>query len=299
MIKFKISIIGNFLKFTNNKQITATIAKHRVPRSNVAGINLIGLMIASVLGTFILASIVKISFTVNDNLQLIKAIAELESSARILDKFFTQTITANGYNVSSSNVNNFVISTDGNNNIKFPLWFTGGGNNAVSCSGQLVPATTTTPVNVAIFMQHPTTASPPTSGYITCNDSGTITPPWAVNDGSSNIPLVSKAQIADFYLVVSVAEAAPMVPTTKMANFPLISSNVKAAQYNAAGIKLAILLKSTYPVFNKSRTVSFNNIFTKKTFSNGTGDSFLYKLVIIQAPFVYAPITGTQTSISS
>lgn len=299
MIKIKLSIIGNFLKFTNNKQISATIAKRRVPRSNIVGINLIGLMIASVLGTFILSAIVKISFTVNDNLQLIKAIAELESSARILDKFFTQTITANGYNVSSSNVNNFVISKDGNDNIKFPLWFTGGGNNAVSCSGQLVPATTTTPVNVAIFMQHPnTTASPATSGYITCTDSGTIATPWAANDGSSNMPLVSKSQIADFRLVVSVADT---VPATKMANFPITSSNVKAAQYNAAGIKLAILLKSTFPVFNKSRTVSFNNIFTNNTaFSNGTtGDSFLYKLVIIQAPFVYAPITGTQTSISS
>lgn len=293
MIKIKMSIISNFF---NNKKITANIAKHRVPRSNIAGINLIGLMIASVLGTFILAAIVKISFTVNDNLQLIKAIAELESSARILDKFFNQTITANGYNVSSSNINNFVISTDGNNNIKFPLWFTGGGNNAVSCSGQLIPATTTTPTNVAIFMQKPTTASPPTSGYITCLDNATITPPWAINDGTSNMPLVSKAQIADFYLVVSVADPV----ANKMANFRVISSNVNPAQkYNAAGMKLAILLKSTFPVFNKSRTVSFNNIFSSKNFSNGTGDSFLYKLVIIQAPFVYAPITGTQTSISS
>lgn len=298
MIKIKRSIIGNFLKFTNKNQIIATTAKVRAPRSNISGINLIGLMVASVLGTFILAAIVKISFTVNDNLQLIKAIAELESSARILDKFFNQTIIANGYNVSSSNINNFVISTDGNNNIKFPLWFTGGGNNAVSCSGQLIPATTTTPVNVAIFMQHPNAAaSPPTSGYITCTDSGTITRPWTINDGSSNMPLVSKAQIADFHLVVSVADA---VPATKMANFPVNSSNVHAThQYNAAGIKLAILLKSTFPVFNKSRTISFNNIFTNKTFSNGTGDPFLYKLVIIQAPFVYAPVTGTKTSISS
>ncbi len=263
----------------------------KINKSRISGINLVGLMISSALGTFILAAIVKVSFTVSDNLQIIKATAELEASARILDNFFSKVFLANGYNNISANVNNFRITSSTapatGFNIKFPLWFAGGDSNAITCSGQPVPPTQTAPVNVTIFLKQPTT---PTAidGYITCADNTSITP-WATDNGSGNMPLVSKAQIADFYVVASVKNAT----TGNMGNFIITTTNINSTNYNAVGIKLAILLKSTSPVFNADRVVTFRDIFGNKTFSNATttnplGDKFLYKLVIIQSLFPYA-----------
>ncbi len=269
----------------------------KINKSRISGINLVGLMISSALGTFILAAIVKVSFTVSDNLQIIKATAELEASARILDNFFSKVFLANGYNNISTNLNRFrIISStppDNGSNIKFPLWFAGGDSNAVNCSGQQIPPTQNTPVNVTIFLKQPTT---PTAmdGYITCADNPLITP-WATDNGSGNMPLVSKSQIADFYVVASVAATPPPSPpaVSNMGNFIITTTNINSNNYNAVGIKLAILLKSTSPVFNADRVVTFRDIFGNKTFSNATttnplGDKFLYKLVIIQSPFPYA-----------
>lgn len=272
----------------------------KINKSRISGINLVGLMISSALGTFILAAIVKVSFTVSDNLQIIKATAELEASARILDNFFSKVFLANGYNNISTNLNRFRITPSTapatGFNIKFPLWFAAGDSNAIQCSGQPVAIPTSpapnNPVNVTIFLKQPTT---PTAmdGYITCADNTLITP-WATDNGSGNMPLVSKAQIADFYVVASVAATPPPPPAvSNMGNFIITTTNINPNNYNAVGIKLAILLKSTSPVFNADRVVTFRDIFGNKTFSNATttnplGDKFLYKLVIIQSPFPYA-----------
>jgi hypothetical protein len=88
-----------------------------------------------------------------------------------------------------------------------------------------------------------------------------------------------------------------------MGNFIITTTNINPNNYNAVGMKLAILLKSTSPVFNADRVVTFRDIFGNKTFSNATttnplGDKFLYKLVIIQSPFPYALNVDEPTKIN-
>ena len=264
----------------------------KITKFKIPGMNLIGLMISSALGAFILAVIVKVSFTVSNNFQIIKATSELESSARMLNNFFGKVLLANGYNNPSANPNFFKISADGNS-VNFSLWYKGGLDGTLLCSGHQE----TNPANlnlITIFFKKPTsTALSLLDGYATCSDPSlnpSLTLPIdGAAPGVSYTPIISKAQFAGFYVAPIVAD--PGAGVDKIATLPLISANFTATGYKSNGIKLAILLRSSIPVFNINRIVNFNIFNNTATFTNTktdpAGDKFLYKLVIIQSPFVY------------
>ena len=265
----------------------------KIVEFKISGMNLIGLMISSALGAFILAVIVKVSFTISNNFQIIKATSELESSARMLNNFFGKVLLSNGYNNPPTNPNFFKISADGNS-VNFSLWYKGGLDGTLLCSGHQE----TNPANlnlITIFFKKPTsTALSLLDGYATCSDPSlnpSLTLPTnGAASGVSYIPIISKAQFAGFYVAPIVAD--PGAGVDRIATLPLISANFTATGYKSNGIKLAILLRSSIPVFNIDRTVVYNIFNSGFTFTNvnaakPNGDKFLYKLVIIQSPFVY------------
>lgn len=261
--------------------------------NKITGINLVSLIIGSALGAFLLTVIVKISISINNNHQFIKANLELTISARQLTNFFTQVFMANGYieqpfsanpsvtNPSIINQNFFGINTSGgaNEETRFYLWYSPGISNALSCSGQ--PLTTSPSNNPATWLRisfNPSNTNRPAS----CND---------VTVGGGNlIPIVSPQQFNSFYLV-----ATAHLSTALGSNISNISINTSLPSTpttygKARGIKLAIILRSPKPVFNTDRPTSFNvfnNIFS-------ITDKHLYKLVIIQSPFIY-PVTIRDT----
>jgi len=268
----------------------------KITKFKISGMNLIGLMISSALGAFILAVIVKVSFTVSNNFQIIKATSELESSARILNNFFGKVLLSNGYNNAPTNQNLFKISADGNS-ANFSLWYAGSidptlrMDGTLLCSGQQATLSTNL---ITIFFKKPTsTALSLLDGYATCSDPSlnpSLTLPTnGAASGVSYIPIISKAQFAGFYVAPIVADITD--PNNKIATLPLLSNANPAVTYKSNGIKLAILLRSSIPVFNINRIVNFNIFNNTATFTNTTtdptGDKYLYKLVIIQSPFVY------------
>ena len=291
LIKGNIRVMG--ASALDNIRLKIRIAKFK---TKLSGINLIGLIVASGLGVFILGAIIKISLTISTNIQLIKAISELESSARNLEKFFTKIISANGYNNvgASRGTNDFSISSKGD--IQFSLWFSGGISNAVTCSGQ--PLYSTSPVPVIIYMKLPDPTAPIENdklGYITCADNPSIRTPWSANSlaGQTNMPLVSRAQIADFYVVLSSRNQTAAGLT--MQDIPLIkNTNAQITTFDPFALKVIILLRSSVPIFAK-RSVNFN-LFPGKTFSST--DGYLYKLLVIHAPFENTTASGTQATIS-
>lgn len=249
-------------------------------RSKISGINLVGLMISSALGAFILAVIVKVSFTVSNNFQIIKATSELEASARILNSFFGKILPANGYNNNdqATNITAFQVSSD-NNIAKFTLRYAGGIDGALLCSRKQADSQAP-PFNITISFKKPTTSE---AGYANCQESISTDP----------MPIISNANIKDFYMAAIGSNIAtpPNISNLVIKDDNVLTYNSKPP-FNAIGIKLAILLKSTNPVFNVDRKVSFDNIFPDKTFANfdnthPRGDKYLYKLVIIQLPFMY------------
>ncbi len=273
----------------------------KITKFNIPGMNLIGLMISSALGAFILAVIVKVSFTVSNNFQIIKATSELESSARMLNNFFGKVLLSNGYNNPSTNPNFFKISADGKS-VNFSLWYKGGLDGTLLCSGHQE----TNPANlnlITIFFKKPTsTALSLLDGYATCSDPSlnpSLTLPTdGTASGVSYTPIISKAQFAGFYVAPIVADITD--PNNKIATLPLLSNANPAVTYKSNGIKLAIVLRSSIPVFNINRVVEFKNIFNQPIlFANNTtnpqGDKYLYKLVIIQSPFVYTSVYDPTT----
>ena len=171
------------------KKFTNAIYLFKFAKFKISGVNLIGLMISSALGAFILAVIVRVSFTVSNNFQIIKATSELEASARIINNFFGKAFPANGYynndnnltngNNSSNhkyineNLNAFHVNAS-NDTANFTLWYAGsmdgtnpGIDGTLLCSRQPVPSTQTTPLSITIFLKKPTTNTS-NDGYATC-----------------------------------------------------------------------------------------------------------------------------------
>lgn len=254
----------------------------------IRGINIISLIIGSALGAFILSVIVKISFSITNNYQIIKATSELSISARQLNNFFTQAFSANGYQESGSslpisNVNFFGIDTS-NNETKFYLWYSAGISGALLCSGQPVAYNASNPPTfLRISLNVPTSAG--TTPYTICKDA-TISSP--------NLPpIVNPKQFNNFYLFAITNISTTSSNLTNVSIDSHISPS-SPSYGTTRGIRLAIVLKSTTPVFNTARSVTFN-IFNQQTIS--FNDKFLYKLVIIQSPFFYTALNPNNTTL--
>lgn len=258
----------------------------------IRGINIISLIIGSALGAFILSVIVKISFSITSNYQIIKATSELAISARQLNNFFTQAFSANGYQESGaslptdiSNVNFFGIDTS-NHETKFYLWYSAGISGALLCSGQPVDYHATNPPTfLRISLNVPT--SPSATPYTICRDA-TISSP--------NLPpIVNPKQFNSFYLFAITNISTTSNNLTNVLIDSHISPSPPSPSYGTTrGIRLAIVLKSTTEVFNTARSVTFN-IFNQQTIS--FNDKFLYKLVIIQSPFFYTTLNPNNTTL--
>ena len=279
-------------------------------KSKIFGINLISLIIGSALGAFILSVIVRVSFTISNNYQIMKANAELATSARALHNFFMQAFAANGYieNNDTTNTkyngNAYTVFSDGSNETRFYLWYSAGINGSLWCSGQ--PAAPIPPSS--------TSPSPPNTPWflrvsLSSNILGAVSNPTKCKDKTLAMatgitesdlpPIVSPQQFYDFSLV-AIANADPSTVPTNVANSNIVSIKIISSNLNTTlttygynrGIKLAILLKSAKPVFNTARSVSFNVFGTnvaKTAMSQLTTptDKYLYKLVVIQSPFFY------------
>lgn len=289
-----------------NKSIKLMPIIPKKVRSMYSGINLIGLMISSVLGIFIISVIIKISMTINNNLQLIQAYIELEQSARILQKFFENIFDANGSNGldTNSRTNDYFIDST-NNTARFSMWYKGSTNvldsgsisSAISCSGRQLSSANTDDYQITVFMSNSVSGNP---GFINCkSDYATTTNsnPTSSAKPADEMPLVNRQQVVQFFIAAIVAEASTVAGEITN-NFQIIPINYTNATkdppptgYNSIGIKLAILLRSTQRVFNIPRKVEFTNILNVPEFSfNPTvEDDYLYKLVIIQAPFANNP----------
>ncbi len=298
-----------------------------INKSKISGINLIGLIIGSALGAFILSVIVRVSFTISNNYQIIKAHTELEISSRQLNNFFTQAFSAAGYASSgnSSPISFIVNSTANPKTISFNLPFSVGINGALECSGQ--PATTSDYPPKAICNN--STNAQQTCLYVSLSNGASTTPsansssntpgptPTTCQDSSStaqNAPIVSSTQFIDFSLVAITEDnsggCTPLNPTTptnppaciggtevnnKVNNIEITPgitlSTSPQTYYNSKGIKLAILLRSQKKVFNTPRNVTYYG-FNQEKFVI-TNDKYLYKLVVIQSPFFYGNTVNT------
>lgn len=257
--------------------------------NKITGVNLVSLIIGSALGVFLLTVIVKISISINNNHQFIKANLELTISARQLTNFFTQAFIANGYieqPVSPSagvtdqtivNQNFFGINTNGGKNeTRFYLWYSAGINNALSCNGQ--PLTAQPSSNPATWLRISLNNNTGNI-YTQCNDS-TL--------GGNNLPpIVSPQQFQSFFLVatanLSSSVGSNLINILIDATPPSKLRNRLTTYGNARGVKLAVILRSSKPVFNTARTTNFT-VFNQ---SFSSTDNYLYKLVIIQVPFMY------------
>lgn len=282
-----------------NKSIKLMPLIPKKVKSKHSGINLIGLMISSVLGIFIVSVIIKISITINNNLQLIQSYIELEQSARIMQKFFQNIFDTNGFGLDRGfRTNDYFIDSTGDT-ARFSMWYRGSTNglasgsisSAISCSGRQLDFSNTSENQITVFMNNYVANN--NSGSINCKN-GIATPVDGNPTSSASIPampLVNNQQVVKFFIAAIVAEEAtntlriiPINYTNATTDPPPPSTPV----YNSIGIKLAILLRSTQRVFNVKRTVAFTNILNvhDPNFSfNATDDDFLYKLVIIQSPF--------------
>ena len=274
----------------------------------ISGVNLIGLMISASLGAFILAVIVRVSFTVGDNFQIIKSITELESSARMLTNFFYRVLP----NVGFGNSNNIVVHIDS----------AAGSAEAItgfsfstdpSIEGIMQCSRRTWPIgsgmqNQTIYFREPLDAfwnninDLTQGGFITCADA-TLN----IANAENAMPLVSRNQVAGINVVFTVAEvnatnntidrigdvAVNTANATNASPPPSVAPRMATGTAPVAyGVKMSILLRSTDRVFNVNRQSIFNNIFgVGQTYTNVTsgvtppGDQHLYKLITIAAPF--------------
>ena len=261
-----------------------------ITKYKIFGINLIGLIIGSSLGVFILSIIVRVSFSVSNTYQIIKANTELEVSARILNNIFLRAFSANGYiennpgSAGAGKPNFFGIDTSTTpNETKLYLWYSGGLPGSLLCSGQIAtpPAVGANP-NPPTFLRVSLSSAPKTK----CKDA-------IVSDPLP--PIVSPQQFYRFYLVATANVNTNNLSTDNIVNVEISSSNTNItatspAYGNSRGVKLAILLRSAKPVFTTPRAVTFN-IFNAETFS--ATDQYLYKLVVIQSPFFYTTLPGS------
>ena len=275
-------------------------------KSKIFGINLISLIIGSALGAFILSVIVRVSFTISNNYQIMKANAELATSARALHNFFMQAFAANGYiennNITNTKYNgNAYTVFDGSNETRFYLWYSAGINGSLWCSGQ--PAAPIPPSS--------TSPSPPNTPWflrvsLSSNISGAVLNPTKCKDKTLAMatgitesdlpPIVSPQQFYDFSLVAIANVDQANANTSNIANIKIsltnssITNAITTYGYNR-GIKLAILLRSAKKVFNTERIVTFNVFGTNGTTAMSQlitpKDKYLYKLVVIQSPFFY------------
>ena len=269
-----------------------------------SGINLIGLMISSVLGIFIISVIIKISITINNNLQLIQAYIELEQSARIIQKFFESIFNANGGGlVADTRTNDYFIDSN-NKNAKFSMWYTESTPGAISCSGrQLKLSDPKTPSDNQITVSMGNYSGPASNdGFITCkNGIASVANGDPTSSIKEEMPLVNSKQVVQFFIAAIVSDPSTATGSTP-ANIRIIPVKYANATtnpppstpvYNSVGIKLAILLRSTQKVLNAKRTVVFNNILNfaddPRFNFTATNDDYLYKLVIIQKPFSNNP----------
>ncbi len=281
-----------------NKSIKLIPLIPKKVKSMYSGINLIGLMISSVLGIFIISVIIKISMTINNNLQLIQSYIELEQSARIIQDFFEKIFNANGGGLDTnpnSRINDYFIDSTGNT-ARFSMWYKGSISNAISCSGRQLSSTNSSENQITVFMNNSVTNN--NSGSITCkNGIATPTNPNPTSSADPEMPLVNSQQVVRFFIaaIVSDPSTATSSDPAKLQIIPINYTNATKdpppTGYNSIGIKLAILLRSTQRVFNIPRKVEFTNILNVPEFKfNPTvEDDYLYKLVIIQAPFANNP----------
>lgn len=267
-----------------------------INKSKIFGVNLISLIIGSALGVFILSVIVKVSFTISNNYQIIKANTELAIAARVLNTFFTKAFSANGYiaynpTVSSTKINNFFGINTKTNETKFDLWYSAGLGGALLCSGQTaIPIPDGSNLNPPLFIRLTLNTTP--TADTQCNDSQLM--------GVNLPPIVSNKKFKNFHLV-AIANNDPTNNTNNKVNNiainnpnnTIITPAIMPSYGYTKGIKLAIILKSSKPVFNTSRNSSF------KLFNNidwTTNDKFLYKLIIIQSPFLYTALNKNNTT---
>ncbi|MGI9214871.1 MAG: hypothetical protein ACR2HS_04320, partial [Gammaproteobacteria bacterium] len=248
-----------------NKSIKLMPIIPKKVRSMYSGINLIGLMISSVLGIFIISVIIKISMTINNNLQLIQAYIELEQSARILQKFFENIFDANGNGLDTNSRTNDYFIDSTNNTARFSMWYKGSVDgldsgrisSAISCSGRQLSSDDTSDNQITVFMNNYVTSN--NSGYITCKN-GNNSNPTDSDHPREAMPLVNSQQVVQFFIAAIVADPS----TAKLQIIPINYTNATKdpppTGYNSIGIKLAILLRSTQRVFNIPRKVEFTNI---------------------------------------
>lgn len=283
-----------------------------------SGINLIGLMISSALGVFIISIIIKISITINNNLQLIAAYVELEQSARLIQRFFENVFNSNGYGISAINnrTNNYVISNNTINNrtARFSMWYVGSTNgdgsgsinSTISCTGRNLDNTSTQDHQIMIFFKNLNLSNVTQQGYITCRYApATSTTGDAVDISSPDtaMPLVDRQLVVKVFIAAIVANQT----TPKYQIVPIVpgaAPSIPLPNYSM-GIKLGILLRSREPVFSVDRQVEFLNVLNVATnddaFDFQSTDKFLYKLIIIQSPFInnISDTPGLTTSITT
>lgn len=261
-----------------------------------SGINLINLMIGSALGLFVISIIIKFFITVNNNVQLIKAYTELDQSARIIEDFFSNIFNANGFGITDieHNINTYFIFNN-QNNAEFTMWYTGGTDSAVSCSGRVLTIDPNVIFPITIFLGNYIPAignTPAKEGYLTCkNNYHSENTASSILDAKLSMPLIGTAQIFKFFISPIVYEQ-NFTNMQKYYKFiPMNITNVPATSQNPSitnasiGIKINILLKSRQQVFNINKTTTFNNILNINDFNFTVTDKYLYKLITIIAPF--------------
>lgn len=270
---------------------------HLIPKkvkSSYSGINLIGLMISSVLGVFIISVIIKISMTINNNLQLIQAYIELEQSTRIIQKFFENIFETNGNGLEpNTRTNEYLLDSTGDN-AQFSMWYVGGVTGAISCSGRKLNAQNVDN-QITVFMSNPSASNK--YGSITCKNAkakpGDVDPTSSIS--TERMPVVNGQQVVKFFMAPIVSVPSTVTTTNgsstpaKIRVIPIDKATTPQPTgtlvYDSVGIKLAILLRSTQKVFNVKRKVEFQKILNFSGFEFNSDDDYLYKLVIIQTLF--------------
>lgn len=266
----------------------------------INGINLIGLIIASALGSFIIAVIIKVTINVSNNFQIVRGMIELEQSTRIIDNLFIKFFSANGFGNDnpSSKINTFYINSS-NDTINFSLWYAGSSdvtdsgilNDAISCSGRQLGANTT-PQELTIFIKNRDLSSGVngTLGYLSCFNKDNGLAATDRQNPEQKMPIIRSSQIVKFYAASIVQDP---LNKNNLKIIPIIFNNAQAQTdppviYNSFGIKLALVLRTTLPVFNFNKTTNFSNILGLGVpeFTFNQSDKYLYKLVTIEYPFI-------------
>lgn len=254
---------------------------HSINKSRFLGINLIGLIIGSALGVFILSVIIKVSFTVSNDYQIIKAQADLAITTRFLDSFLRKVFSANGYkNSGISDISNQFEFNRASNQLSWKIKFDPGIAEAVLCTGQPAVNVGSSGIVELNFIS--------SANGITCTDN--INP-------QLSIPIISSQQFYKAFMVVAAQfyNGSYHIKNTFVSNlghsWNIPTGTLEVTGDNPVAIKLAIILKSKKPVFNIARNYSFN-IFDN-TVENINSTKFLHKLVIIQVPFFYTTRPGS------